>query len=56
MRAATTLHQFKGGKEGINPSAPLIFANGAFYGTTVIGGRDKCFDSNGCGTVFEYAP
>jgi uncharacterized repeat protein (TIGR03803 family) len=44
------VYRFKGGSDGINPSAALIAVNGAFYGTTVGGG------TNNNGTVFAVSP
>lgn len=52
-------HQFKGGKDGANPWAGLIFdAAGNLYGTTLHGGIVGCgnFFQYGCGTVFEVTP
>ncbi|MGA8151737.1 MAG: choice-of-anchor tandem repeat GloVer-containing protein [Terriglobales bacterium] len=45
------LHKFKGGKDGSEPRASLIFdAAGNLYGTTSLGG------AYACGTVFELTP
>ncbi|MBV9699297.1 MAG: hypothetical protein JO078_04140 [Candidatus Eremiobacteraeota bacterium] len=41
------IYSFEGGKGGATPSGPLLYHNGALYGTTYSGG------SFGCGTVFE---
>lgn len=47
----TVLHDFKGGKDGGEPYASVIFdAAGNLYGTTKIGGPDSS------GTVFELTP
>lgn len=35
------------------PVAPLIYVNGAFYGTTEYGGTQSCTD--GCGAVYEIS-
>ena len=48
------LYRFKGGRDGANPYAGLIFDGaGNLYGTTANGGSAKC---GGCGTVFKLAP
>lgn len=53
----TVLYSFQGGTDGAFPSAGLIYSNGLFYGTTQLGGGQKCFDSTaGCGTVFQFDP
>jgi len=53
----TVLYSFQGGTDGTFPAAGLISANGLFYGTTQLGGGQKCFDSTaGCGTVFQFDP
>jgi uncharacterized repeat protein (TIGR03803 family) len=53
----TVLYSFQGGTDGAFPAAGLIYANGLFYGTTELGGGQKCFDSTaGCGTVFQFDP
>ncbi len=46
-----TLYAFKGGADGGNPSAGLLYLDGALYGTTGIGGQG-C-GGTGCGTVFK---
>lgn len=43
----TLLYQFKGGKDGREPDAPLLYSRGAFYGETLTGG------SGGRGTVYK---
>ncbi|MGA7284417.1 MAG: choice-of-anchor tandem repeat GloVer-containing protein [Candidatus Cybelea sp.] len=48
----TVLYRFQGGKDGANPYAGLVDANGALYGTTA-GGGAGCSGSGGCGTVFK---
>jgi uncharacterized repeat protein (TIGR03803 family) len=51
----TTLHSFTGA-DGANPGAPLVQANnGAFYGTTSLGGAN-CAASAYCGTIFKITP
>ena len=51
----TVLHSFRGGSDGANPMAGLIFdAAGNLYGTTIWGGGGVC--PNGCGTVFKLRP
>jgi uncharacterized repeat protein (TIGR03803 family) len=53
----TVLYSFLGGADGAFPAAGLIHANGLFYGTTSLGGGQKCVDSTaGCGTVFQLDP
>lgn len=46
----SVLHQFGGGSDGSTPSGPLLYFNGAFYGTTKYGGK---YDE---GTVYEVSP
>jgi uncharacterized repeat protein (TIGR03803 family) len=52
----TVLHQFAGGKDGAQPSSPLIAdASGALYGTTAAGGGSTgC--QGGCGIIFRIVP
>jgi uncharacterized repeat protein (TIGR03803 family) len=51
----STLYNFQGGADGINPIARVIFGpDGALYGTTFSGGNLNCGD--GCGTVFKLQP
>lgn len=59
----TVLHRFQGGTDGYHPVAALIFAQGAFYGTTQSGGfvsspsNYACvYFSPGCGTIFKVTP
>ena len=48
--ALTTLYSFTGGNDGSNPQAALVQgSDGAFYGTTVNGGK------SGAGTVFRLS-
>jgi hypothetical protein len=42
----TVLYTFTGGSDGSNPVAPLLYHDGAFYGTT----------DGGNGTVFKFVP
>ncbi|MGH6876479.1 MAG: choice-of-anchor tandem repeat GloVer-containing protein, partial [Rhizomicrobium sp.] len=54
--AETVLYSFcsqQNCTDGEDPGASLIDVGGKLYGTTVHGGRDDCFESNGCGTVFS---
>jgi uncharacterized repeat protein (TIGR03803 family) len=51
--AAKVLYAFDGA-DGANPSGPMIYVNGAFYGVTSNGGSGKC--KYGCGTVFKFVP
>jgi uncharacterized repeat protein (TIGR03803 family) len=48
------VHRFHGGRDGAFPLAGLIFAGGAFFGTTDSGGTKRC--PGGCGTVFKVTP
>jgi uncharacterized repeat protein (TIGR03803 family) len=45
--AESVLHSFGNAHDGTTPEAPLTYANGEFYGTTVQGGAFSC------GTVFR---
>lgn len=53
------LHSFKNVPDGYYAITPLIAANGALYGTTLLGGSSTCkpYSSGvtGCGTVFKVA-
>lgn len=50
------LYSFKGGADGENPAAGLIFVKGLLYGTTEFGGSgSECGFSPGCGTVFRIS-
>jgi len=42
----SVLETFTGGSDGSNPVAPLLYHDGAFYGTT----------DGGYGTVFKFVP
>jgi uncharacterized repeat protein (TIGR03803 family) len=50
----TTLHKFRGGRDGAEPMAGMLLYNGSLYGTTVNGGVG-CAKS-GCGTLFKVSP
>jgi uncharacterized repeat protein (TIGR03803 family) len=52
--AETILYRFKGGSDGIAPTAELIPVGSALFGTTSHGGTGPC--SGGCGTVFKLDP
>jgi uncharacterized repeat protein (TIGR03803 family) len=54
----SVLYNFKGGKDGQYPAAPLITLNEILYGTTSEGGTGNCSasGSNGCGTIFQISP
>jgi uncharacterized repeat protein (TIGR03803 family) len=51
----TVFHSFAGSPDGDGPDAPLLWHQGALYGTTLRGGSQGCqsFGSVGCGTVFR---
>jgi len=52
----TTVYSFRGGSDGANPLAGVIFdKKGNLYGTTEYGGSKGC-GGRGCGTVFKLAP
>ena len=49
-----TVHRFTGGRDGGQPSAPVILDDaGNLYGTTTLGGDLKCNRPYGCGTIFK---
>ncbi len=51
----SVLYSFRGGEDGADPFAGLIFDQaGNLYGTTFYGGIANCYD--GCGVVFELSP
>jgi uncharacterized repeat protein (TIGR03803 family) len=54
----SVLYNFKGGKDGQYPAAPLIEVQGVLYGTTSEGGAGNCSASGytGCGTIFQISP
>jgi uncharacterized repeat protein (TIGR03803 family) len=45
------IHSFAGGSDGGRPEAGLVDVNGILYGTTSIGGANRCY--GGCGTVYS---
>jgi uncharacterized repeat protein (TIGR03803 family) len=48
------LYKFQGGSDGAYPSSGVISdRTGNLYGTTFYGGGNGCFESLGCGVVFE---
>ncbi|MBV8344306.1 MAG: hypothetical protein JO190_04830 [Candidatus Eremiobacteraeota bacterium] len=47
------IYRFKGGSDGANPQASLVFVDGKLYGTTVNGGTGG---SGGKGTIFDVTP
>lgn len=52
-----TVYEFKGSPaDGSGPNGDLTVANGKLYGTTDQGGKYKCSEGNGCGTVFAVTP
>jgi uncharacterized repeat protein (TIGR03803 family) len=56
MWTETVLYSFKGGSDGSQPFAGLIFdSKGALYGTTEAGGGGASC-GNGCGIVFKLKP
>jgi uncharacterized repeat protein (TIGR03803 family) len=46
------LYRFRGGADGVEPSAGLTSVNGGLYGSTVLGGSSNSC----CGTVFRLLP
>jgi hypothetical protein len=52
----TVLYSFAGGSDGATPQGMLLVSNGDFFGVTYAGGNGGCYNSEGCGTVFEIAP
>jgi uncharacterized repeat protein (TIGR03803 family) len=53
--AEQVTHAFRGGSDGFEPQAGLIYVGGTMYGTTFEGGSTKC-SADGCGTVFSINP
>jgi hypothetical protein len=49
-KTSTVLYTFTGGSGGDHPEAPLLYQDGAFYGTTF------GYFGGGLGTVFKYVP
>jgi uncharacterized repeat protein (TIGR03803 family) len=57
MWTETVLYSFKGGSDGSQPFAGVIFdSKGALYGTTERGGGGASCPTIGCGTVFKLKP
>jgi uncharacterized repeat protein (TIGR03803 family) len=57
MWTETVLYSFKGGSDGSQPWAGVIFdSKGALYGTTEAGGEGASCGTAGCGTVFKLKP
>ncbi|MFZ3328816.1 MAG: choice-of-anchor tandem repeat GloVer-containing protein [Methylocella sp.] len=57
MWTETVLYSFKGGSDGSQPWAGLIFhSKGALYGTTLEGGGGASCGTAGCGIVFKLKP
>jgi uncharacterized repeat protein (TIGR03803 family) len=57
--AETQLYSFKGGKDGSEPYAGLVYHDGYLYGTTYGGGGSAdgaCGGGFGCGVVFKVDP
>jgi uncharacterized repeat protein (TIGR03803 family) len=55
----SVLYSFRGGNDGQNPLASLIFgADGNLYGTTPVGGGMGCMFNQtvGCGIIFRLTP
>ncbi|HVN70017.1 MAG TPA: choice-of-anchor tandem repeat GloVer-containing protein [Candidatus Binatia bacterium] len=52
ITSETVIYSFAGGNDGAVPAAAPIVVNGAFYGTTVLGGNGGCVVVHGCGTVY----
>jgi uncharacterized repeat protein (TIGR03803 family) len=54
------IYNFKGGSDGYQPEATLVFDKaGNLYGTTLLGGKTKVncgVSPNSCGTAFELTP
>lgn len=52
------LYDFKGGSDGMQPSASLLQYNGLLYGVTLLGGLSSrhCEYGGGCGTIFDITP
>jgi len=59
--AERVLHSFDGRAGGGNPTSGLVYAGGALYGTTSLGGtfNRNCTDTEqrvGCGVIFKIDP
>jgi len=53
--SVTQLYSFTGGNDGGQPfSAPILGADGNYYGVTTCGGATPC--GQGCGTIYQLTP
>jgi uncharacterized repeat protein (TIGR03803 family) len=53
----SSIYQFRGGSDGANPSGRVVAGpDGAFYGSTYLGGSGTQCQGYGCGTVFRLTP
>jgi uncharacterized repeat protein (TIGR03803 family) len=53
----TVLHTFQGGNDGSGAMAGGVFDRaGNLYGTTSAGGGTGCYQSRGCGTIYQLKP
>jgi hypothetical protein len=52
----TVMYSFAGSKDGATPQGAILFSSGNFYGVTYAGGNGGCYESKGCGTIFEIVP
>jgi uncharacterized repeat protein (TIGR03803 family) len=52
----SVVYSFKGGRDGANPIAPLVYIDHKFYGVTYFGSGTGCNAGFGCGTVFSVTP
>jgi len=50
----TVLYRFTGSADGASPQDGLLYKDGAFFGTTLIGGNAA--EGNGAGTIFKFVP
>jgi hypothetical protein len=50
------MYSFAGSKDGATPQGAILFSSGNFYGVTYAGGNGGCYESKGCGTIFEIVP
>lgn len=48
------LHEFGQGQDGSEPAAAVVNVQGVLYGTTQLGGKNRCGHGYGCGTIFGY--
>jgi len=50
----TVLHAFTNGKDGSQPNAALLMdRKGRLYSTADYGAKTRCYNKEGCGTVFR---